>query len=103
MKKIYEAAYQQIVEIVNHICPNDPDHEDLIQDVALLIIEKPPELITKLYNKKQLKFYIAKIIKNNIFSSTSRYYYTYKKNKFINYDEVKEKIDYLASGFDEVY
>lgn len=103
MNKIYEAAYEYIQEIVNNICPNDPDKNDLIQDIALLVIEKPPELISNLYNKKQLRFYIAKIIKNNIFSSTSRYYYTYKKNKFINYDEAKEKIDYITSGLDEIH
>lgn len=87
MNEIYKTAYKYIQEIVNNICPNDPDKDDLIQDITLLIIEKPPELISNLYNKKQLKFYIAKIIKNNIFSRTSRYYYLYKKNKHISYEE----------------
>ena len=45
MKKIYETAYEYIEEIVKNIAPADPDNEDLIQDVALVVLEKPPEFI----------------------------------------------------------
>ena len=78
MKKIYEAAYEYIEEIVKNIAPADPDNEDLIQDVALVVLEKPPEFISKLYDKGQLKYYIARVIMNNLFSASSPYYCKYK-------------------------
>ena len=51
MKKIYETAYEYIEEIANNIAPADPDKDDLIQDVALVVLEKPPEFISELYDK----------------------------------------------------
>ena len=79
MEKIYETAYEYIEEIVNNIAQTDPDKDDLIQDIALIILEKSPDFILGLYNKKQLKYYITRVIRNNLFSVTSPYYYKYKK------------------------
>ena len=79
MEKIYETAYEYIEEIVNNIAQTDPDKDDLIQDIALIILEKPSDFILELYNKKQLKYYITRVIRNNLFSKTSPYYYKYKK------------------------
>ena len=81
MKKIYETAYEYIEEIIKNIAPADPDNEDLIQDVALVVLEKPPEFITELYDKNQLKYYIARVIMNNLFSASSPYYCKYKKHR----------------------
>lgn len=81
MKKIYEAAYEYIKEIIKNIAPADPDNEDLIQDVALVVLEKPPEFISELYDKGQLKYYIARVIMNNLFSASSPYYCKYKKHR----------------------
>lgn len=81
MKKIYETAYEYIEEIIKNIAPADPDNEDLIQDVALVVLEKPPEFISELYYKNQLKYYIARVIMNNLFSASSPYYCKYKKNR----------------------
>ena len=81
MKKIYETAYEYIKEIIKNIAPADPDNEDLIQDVALVVLEKPPEFISVLYDKNQLKYYIARVIMNNLFSASSPYYCKYKKHR----------------------
>ena len=81
MKKIYETAYEYIEEIIKNIAPADPDNEDLIQDVALVVLEKPPEFISELYYKNQLKYYIARVIMNNLFSASSPYYFKYKNNR----------------------
>ena len=79
MKNIYETAYEYIEEIVKNIAPADPDKYDLIQDVALIILEKSPNFILELHDKKQLKYYIARVIMNNLFSTSSPYYCKYKK------------------------
>ena len=79
MKNIYETAYEYIEEIVNNIAPADPDKYDLIQDVALIILEKSPNFILELHKKGHLKYYIARVIMNNLFSTSSPYYCKYKK------------------------
>ena len=79
MEKIYETAYEYIEEIVNNIAQTDPDKDDLIQDIAMIILEKSPDFILEIHNKKQLKYYITRVIRNNLFSKTSPYYYKYKK------------------------
>ena len=81
MKKIYETAYEYIEEIVKNIAPADPDNEELIQDVALVVSEKPPEFNSELYDKGQLKYYIERVIMNNLFSASSPYYCKYKKHR----------------------
>ena len=77
---IYTEAYKIIREIVKNIAMNDPDHEDLIQDIAIVILEKPPDEIKRMYDDKTLRYYIARIIKNNIYSKNSPFYYKYKKH-----------------------
>lgn len=79
MEKIYETAYEYIEEIVKNIAPIDPDKYDLIQDIALIILEKSPNFILELHEKGHLKYYIARVIMNNLFSTSSPYYCKYKK------------------------
>lgn len=79
MEKIYETTYEYVEEIVNNIAQTDPDKDDLIQEIALIILEKSPNFILELHDKKQLKYYIARVIMNNLFSTSSPYYCKYKK------------------------
>lgn len=79
MEKIYETTYEYVEEIVNNIAPADPDKYDLIQDIALIILEKSPNFILELHEKGHLKYYIARVIMNNLFSTSSPYYCKYKK------------------------
>lgn len=59
------------------------DHElkrDFTQDLLLILLEyKKPECIVKLYHKKQLGYFILRIIGNNIRSEKSPYYRNYGK------------------------
>lgn len=60
---------------------NIPDtyKDDLIQEIYLIILQYDTNTLQQLYEKKQLKYYIAKIITNQFFSKTSSFYKTYKK------------------------
>lgn len=49
---------------------------DLAQDTYLTLLSDPQKTQT-LYDKGELKYYIARILMNNIASSTSPYYRTY--------------------------
>lgn len=80
MKAIYEQTYKMINEIVNNVIRYDPDKDDLIQDIAVSILEKPPDVIRRLYEEDSLKYYIVRMVKNNVHSKNSPFYYKYKKH-----------------------
>ena len=80
-----------LYEIVNNItkAPLTEDELDYIQDLYINLLEKDDKVIEELYENKQLKFYITRIILNNLGSVTSQYFYKYKKwaTKKQNIDE----------------
>ena len=57
-----------IYEIVNNItkAPLTEDELDYIQDLYINLLEKDDKVIEELYENKQLKFYIKRIILNNL-------------------------------------
>lgn len=75
------ATNNTIHEIVNNITksPLEEDELDFIQDLYINLLEKEDKVIEDLYNKKQLKFYITRIVLNNIRSVTSPFYYKYRR------------------------
>ena len=93
-KIIDEISKQKIVEeIVYNIGDRgDEDLKDLIQDIYINLLEKEDNLIETLYNTNQLKFYIIRMVVNNIHSKNSPYYTKYKKDK-INKVKIEELYD----------
>ena len=95
---INKIAQDRMVEtIVANVAKDttDEDLTDLCQDIYLALMEKDEETIEDLYTKKQLNYYVTRMVINNIDSSTSRFYYIYKKNKLkqISMDDYKETAD----------
>ena len=80
-------------EIIGHITKSPPD-EDLAQDIYLTLLEKDQQFLKELNEKKQLIYYITKIITNNVRSKTSPYYYKYKRyeNKKVSINEIPNTI-----------
>lgn len=58
------------------------EYSDLVQDILLELLDQTK--IVDLYKKGQLKFYIMRIIRNNIQSNTSRFYYRYRRFSLLN-------------------
>lgn len=59
----------------------DPDNlKDLEQDLYIELLQKDNKLLSELYDKKQLNYYLCRAVINNIKSKNSRYYYIYKKH-----------------------
>ena len=58
------------------------EYSDLVQDILMELLNR--EKIIDLYKKGQLKFYIMRIIRNNIQSNTSRFYYRYRRFSLLN-------------------
>lgn len=91
---IDEISKNKIVEeIVYNIGDRgDEDLKDLIQDIYINLLEKEDSLIENLYSTNQLKFYIIRMVVNNIHSKNSPYYTKYKKDK-INKVKIEELYD----------
>lgn len=82
-----------VEEIVYNIgSKDDEDLKDLIQDIYINLLEKEDSLIENLYSTNQLKFYIIRMVVNNIHSKNSPYYTKYKKDK-INKVKIEELYD----------
>ena len=93
-KIIDEISKQKVVEeIVYNIGDRgDEDLKDLIQDIYINLLEKEDDLIENLYNTNQLKYFIIRMVVNNIHSKNSPYYTKYKKDK-INKVKIEELYD----------
>ena len=77
-------AKEHLVErIVNKLLSSSKNpfdcSEDLIQDIYLLLLQKDDDLIVNLYNKDEIGFYLLKVVRNQLLSVNSKYYYTYIK------------------------
>ena len=58
------------------------EYDDLVQDVLVELLDQ--EKIVSLYQKGQLKYFIMRIIRNNIQSNTSRFFYRYRRFSLLN-------------------
>ena len=91
---IDEISKQKVVEeiVYNIGSKDDEDLKDLIQDIYINLLEKEDNLIETLYNTNQLKYFIIRMVVNNIHSKNSPYYTKYKKDK-INKVKIEELYD----------
>ena len=58
------------------------EYDDLSQDVLIELLDQ--EKIVDLYKKGQLRYFIMRIVRNNIQSATSRFYYRYRRFSLLN-------------------
>lgn len=72
----------------------DDTLKDLAQNLYLNLLEKDEETIVNLFNNNQLKFFITRMVLNNIRSKNSPYYQVFKRyeNKAVNIDDYANKI-----------
>ena len=67
---------------------------DLCQDLYIELLKKSPKLVIDLYVNNELEWYIRKMLKNQLFSKTSKWFYMYKqrgKTKSLEDIEVDEQ------------
>ena len=58
------------------------EYDDLTSDILLELLDQTK--VVDLYKRGQLKFYIMRIVRNNIQSNTSRFYYRYRRFSLLN-------------------
>ena len=84
-------AKQRMVEqIVSNIAKKDDDTlKDLCQQIYVDLLQKEEEKIVQLYENGQLRFFIVRMVSNNIFSCNSPYYALFKRysSKASNIDD----------------
>jgi hypothetical protein len=52
--------------------------DDLVQEIYLILLEYDEDKLIKMFERKQLKFFIVRIIMNQYFSKNSPFYKKYK-------------------------
>lgn len=74
-------AKKRLVEdIVRNIAKKEDDQlNDLVQDIYVSLMEKDEEKIVKLYEDNQLRFFVTRMVINNIRSKNSPFWCNYKK------------------------
>ena len=58
------------------------EYSDLTQDILMELLNQ--EKIVDLYKKGQLRYYVMRIVRNNLQSATSRFYYRYRRFSLLN-------------------
>lgn len=83
-------------ELCENIRVSSNDIDDLMQEIYLILLEYDRDKLIELYEKKQLKFFMVRIIQNQYNSKTSPFYRKYKKYyKYIdgNYVNDENKVE----------
>ena len=58
------------------------EYDDLVQDILIEMLNQTK--IVDLYEKNQLRYYVMRIVRNNLQSATSRFYYRYRRFSLLN-------------------
>ena len=58
------------------------EYDDLVQDLLVEFLSQ--EKIVDLYKKGQLRYYLVRVVRNNLQSATSRFYYKYRRFSLLN-------------------
>lgn len=66
--------------------------DDLTQEIYLILLQYNQSKLQQLIDKGQIKFFVARIIHNQFFSTTSTFYRQYKK-PLLNKETLKQIID----------
>ena len=58
------------------------EYDDLVQDVLIELLNQSK--VVDLYKKGELKYYVVRVVRNNLQSCTSRFYYKYRRFSLLN-------------------
>jgi DNA-directed RNA polymerase specialized sigma24 family protein len=92
--EIITALYNsnEVNDLIKKIKPAELQ-DDLKQYAFTVLCEKPDEFIIELNNKKQLKFFLVKIISNSVFSNRSGFLTQHKLNDELHVDVMEQQVD----------
>ena len=76
-----------INKFIYKMIPNVRDAEDFFNDLFIILADKDFNKIKTIYDNDEMSQYLYVIIRNNLQSTSSRYYYTYRKPIGSDYNE----------------
>lgn len=89
LNEYLDKSYTNLLDISKRITSNrHPDYEDLLHETILALYNADKEKIKIIIEKKQLTFYIVRIMLNQYQSNTSPYHKKYRKQH--NEKQLKE-------------
>jgi len=105
MKKKYSLSKNEIIEqeqsTIREICSNvlisnQDEHlvDDLVQDISLILLTQIEETIQSLFETNQFRFYVARIVTNQVLSNTSPFHTTYRLREAKN-DVIQDDYDFI--------
>ena len=74
-------------KFIYRMIPNKRDAEDFFNDLFIILADKDFNKIRTIYDNNEMSQYLYVIIRNNLQSTSSRYYYTYRKPIGSDYNE----------------
>lgn len=84
-----------IRELIENVARRSLDFnlQDLEQDIYISLLEKEEKKIQELYSNSQLRFFLTRMITNNLISVNSPYYTKYRKFSALSEEIQQEDID----------
>ena len=77
--QIVETVSGDVLTIIDNMAVKPEHRDDLFQEIMLILLEYDNKKLTDMYNKNQIKFFIARILCNQYYSVHSYFYKQYKK------------------------
>ena len=74
-------------KFIYKMVPSKRDAEDFFNDLFIILADKDFNKIKTIYDNDEMSQYLYVIIRNNLQSTSSRYYYTYRKPVGSDYNE----------------
>lgn len=106
MQEVYKWLSDNKNELMNKfiykMVNNKNNAEDFYQDLFIIMSDKDEKKMLEILNRGEMFAYIYIIIKNNLRSNTSRYYYTYRKPQGYEYNEIMDYRESYDNNKDEL-
>lgn len=96
--EIIQSQYYAIKEIASNVLRTNNDLHflnDLTQEVCLILLTQEDESIITIYENGHFKFYVSRIITNQVLSSSSPFHKKYRQ-KILNLPIIEEDYNPLA-------
>ena len=79
-------AKQHVIEQLVQSLTQSPYKDDLCQDLYIDLLNKAEDLITGMYYRGELLYFIRRMVSNNINSTTSPFYQKYERFRNLSTD-----------------
>lgn len=77
---VYSLSYSGLVEdIARNIRVTSDYYDDFVQETYVTLLEYDNNKLNEIFDKKQIKYFVVRIMLNNWNSTTSPFYTKYKK------------------------